>query len=181
MKKSLRLAALLVLPISFIYAQAPSPAPAPASTPTPALTATASPNLTGTWNLNLAKSDYDQVPPPSSEILIFTQTGSAFTVATASDNERGKEVYTLSFTTDGAETPTPKGTFSDTATLQYLSTRSEWKGASLVVTQKILYESAPGTLKSTFTLSADGKTLTRAMHISVDQGEFDTTSVYEKQ
>jgi hypothetical protein len=179
LKKILCLATLLVLPVSLINAQTPSAVPAPASTP--ASTAAVSPNLAGTWNLNLSKSDYDQVPAPSSEILTFTQTGSAFTVATASDNERGKEVYTLPFTTDGTETPTPKGTFSDTATLQYLSTKAEWKGASLVVTQKILYEAAPGTLKSTFTLSADGKTLTRAMHISVDQGEFDTAAVFEKQ
>ena len=181
MKKILCLATLLTLPISLIHAQTPSAAPAPASPPASVATATVGPNLAGTWNLNLAKSDYDQVPPPSSEILTLTQTGSAFTSATASDNERGKEVYTLPFTTDGTETPTPKGTFSDTATLQYLSTKAEWKGASLVVTQKILYEAAPGTLKSTFTLSADGKTLTRAMHISVDQGEFDTTAVFEKQ
>jgi hypothetical protein len=194
LKKTLCLAALLVLATSLIRAQPPAHAATPESVsvpetaPVPAATVPATapiaavrPNLSGTWSLDLAKSNYDQVPPPTSEFLVFAQAGSGYTVATTSDNERGKEVYTLPFATDGTETATPKGTFSDTATLQYLSTKGEWKGVALVLTQKITYEGAPGSLQSTFTLSPDGRTLTRAMHISVDQGEFDTTSVYDKQ
>lgn len=175
------LAAVLALSGTLVSAQTASPTPAPATTPATAPAATAKLDLTGTWKLNVDKSDYGQVPPPSDETLTFAQTGPTFTLATTSDNDRGKEVYTLPFASDGSETPTPKGVFADTATLQYLSTKGEWQGSTLVLTQKILYQSNPGTLKSTFTLSPDGKTLTRAMHISVDQGEFDTTSVYEKQ
>ncbi|HEV2711162.1 MAG TPA: hypothetical protein VGU67_13185 [Edaphobacter sp.] len=193
MTKTLCFAAALALSGSLAAAQTPSPAPpasapaatAPAATPAaaPAATpaATAKPDLTGTWKLNLEKSDYDQVPPPSDETLTFARTGSTSTIATVSDNERGKEVYTLPFTTDGAETPTPSGVFADTATLRYLSTKGEWQGSSLILTQKIMYQDSPGSLRSVLTLSPDGKTLTCAMHISVDQGEFDTTSVYEKQ
>lgn len=176
MTKTLCLAAILVLSVSFAPAQTQSPAPI-----APAVTAAtvAHPDLTGTWKLDLAKSDFDQVPPPEDETITFARSSTGFTIATVSDNDRGKEVYTLPFAADGSETPTPKGTFADTATLQYLSTKGEWQGASLVLTQKIIYQGGAGSLKSTFTLSADGKTLTRLMHISVDQGEFDTTSVYE--
>jgi hypothetical protein len=184
MTKILCLAAALALSGTLVSAQTPSPTPAPsAATPAPATAppATAKPDLTGTWTLNLEKSNYDQVPPPQDEVIVFAKTSGTFTIATSSDNERGKEVYTLPFTTDGAETPTPKGVFADTATLQYLSTKGEWQGSSLVLTQTIQYQSSPGTLKSTYTLSPDGKTLTCAMHISVSQGEFDTTSVYDKQ
>ena len=189
MTKTLCLAALLALSGTLVSAQTPSAAPTPSTAPvaTPASTpvttpaVTAKPDLTGTWKLNLAKSSYDPVPAPESETIVFSKTGSTCTIATTSDNERGKEVYALPFTTDGTETATPKGIFPDTATLQYLSTTGEWQDSALVLTQKISYQSSPGTLKSTFTLSADGKTLTRAMHISVDQGEFDTTSVYDKQ
>jgi len=201
MTKILCLAAALVLSGTLVSAQtatpapapsaAPAAAPAPAMAPVPAATAvpasatgsaaTAKPDFTGTWKLNLEKSDYDQVPPPSDETLTFAHDGSTSTIATVSDNERGKEVYTLPFSTDGTETPTPNGVFSNTATLQYLSTKGEWQGSSLVLTQKILYQDSPGTLRSVLTLSPDGKTLTRAMHISVDQGEFDTTAVYDRQ
>jgi hypothetical protein len=171
-----------VLSGTLVSAQTTSPAPAATSAvPVPAPVATVKPDLSGTWKLDLTKSDFDQVPPPADETVVFTRTGPAFTIATTSDNERGKEVYTLPFTVDGTDTPTPKGIFADTATLQYLSTKGEWQGASLVLTQKIMYQGAPGSLKSTFTLSADGKTLARAMHISVDQGEFDTNSIFEKQ
>jgi hypothetical protein len=183
MTKTPCFAAVLVLCGTLVSAQtpAPTPAPAPATVPAAPAVTVAHPDLTGTWKLDLAKSDYDQVPPPTDETLTFARSGSAFTIATISDNDRGKEVYTLPFAADGSETPTPKGTFADTATLQYLSTKGEWQGATLILTQKITYQGGPGSLKSTFTLSADGKTLTRAMHISVDQGDFDTTSVYEKQ
>lgn len=183
--KALCLIAVLALSGSLASAQTAPPTPAapaaPVAAPAATPAATAKPDLTGTWKLDVAKSNYDQIPPPSDETLTFAQTGTTFSVATVSDNDRGKEVYTLPFATDGSETPTPKGVFADTATLQYLSTKGEWEGPALILTQKILYQSNPGTLKSTFNLSPDGKTLTRTMHISVDQGEFDTTSVYEKQ
>ena len=180
MKKTLHVAILLFFAFPLIQAQTPAPAAPPASATAPAPAATA-PNLAGTWKLNLAKSDFDQVPPPTSETIVFTRTGADFTIATTSDNERGKEIYTLPFTPDGTETPTPKGTFANTATLQFLSSKADWQGSSLVLTQKIIYQGAPGILKSAFTLSPDGKTLTRVMHISVEQGEFDTTSVFDKQ
>jgi hypothetical protein len=179
------LAAMLVLCGTLVSAQTPTPTPAPTPAPAPAAPAVPAPavkpDLSGTWTLDLAKSDYDQVPPPEDETLVFSHNGSTYNIATTSDNERGKEVYTLPFSTDGTEIPTPKGIFADTATLQYLSTKGEWQGAALMLTQKITYQGSAGSLKSTFTLSADGKTLTRMMHISVDQGDFDTTSVYEKQ
>ena len=177
MKKSFCLAAALSLCATLATAQTPSPT----STPVPSAASTAHPNLTGTWNLNLAKSNFDQIPPPVSETLIFTQTGSHFTVAIASDSDRGKENYTLAFPADGTDTPTPKDTIPATAELQILSSKGEWQGASFNFTEKITYQGNPGTLTSTFTLSPDGKTLTRAMHISVDQGDFNTTSVFEKQ
>lgn len=185
MTKTLCLAAALALSGTLVSAQTATPAPAPSTAPAVAPAtppaATAKPDFTGTWQLNLEKSDYDQVPPPQDEVLVFAKTGSTFTVATTSDNERGKEVYTLPFATDGTETPTPTGTFANTATLQYLSTKGEWQGSSLVLSQKIMYQDSPGTLKSVLTLSPDGKTLTCAMHISVNQGEFDTTAVYDKK
>jgi hypothetical protein len=175
------LAAAIVLCGTLVSAQTPTPAPAPAPAAPVAQVPAVKPDLSGTWTLNLAKSDFDQVPPPQDETLVFSHSGSAYSIATTSNNERGKEIYTLPFVTDGSDTPTPEGIFADTASLQYMSTKGEWKGASLVLTQKITYQSGAGSLKSTFTLSPDGKTLTRVMHISVDQGDYDTTSVFDKQ
>lgn len=177
MTKTLCLAAVLALSGSLLTAQTPSPTPAPAA---PVVQA-AHPDFSGTWTLNLAKSDFDQIPPPASEVLTFTQTGSNFTVAVASDSDRGKENYTLAFPSNGTETPIPSNVFPATAELRILSSKGEWQGSSLILTEKITYQGNPGTLKSTYTLSADGKTLTRAMHITVDQGEFDTTSVFDRQ
>lgn len=177
MTKTLCLAAALSLCTSSAPAQIPSATP----TPVPSAAITTHPDFTGTWNLNLAKSDFDQIPPPARETLVLIQTDSHLTVAVTSDSDRSKENYTLAFPTDGTDTPTPKDTIPTTAELQILSSKGEWKGASFVFTEKITYQGNPGTLTSTFTLSPDGKILTRVMHISVDQGDFDTTSVFEKQ
>lgn len=150
------------------------------STP-PTATAATTPNLTGAWKLNVDKSDFGQVPPPSSQTDVFTQSGNDLKIATTSDGERGKEIYALPMTIGGDDTPTPKDTFPDAAQFKILSSKATWQGATLIVDQRMNYQGSAGIIHSTFTLSADGKMLTRTTHYSLDLGEFDTKTVYDKQ
>jgi hypothetical protein len=157
------------------------PAQTPAAPAAPAAAVTATPNLSGTWKLNLEKSDFDQVPPPSSQIDIFTQTGNNLTIATTSNGERGKEVYALPMTIGGDATATPKDIFPDAAEFQILSSKAAWQGATLVVDQRMIYQGSVGTIHSLFTLSPDGKSLTRLTHYSLNLGDFDTKTIFDKQ
>jgi hypothetical protein len=43
------------------------------------------------------------------------------------------------------------------------------------------FQGSPVTIKDTYTLSADGKTLTEVTHAESSMGNFDTTSVYDKE
>jgi hypothetical protein len=55
-----------------------------------------------------------------------------------------------------------------------------WHDSSIIVTDKITYEGGAGWLVSTYTLSPDGKTLTKAFSASLDMGNFDMVAVYDK-
>ena len=121
------------------------------------------------------------MPPPISGIDVFTETGNDLKIATTSDNERGKEIYALPMTIGGDATPTPKDTFPDTAQFRILSSKAAWQGATLVVDQMMDYQGSVGTIHSTYTLSPDGKLLTKLTHISLDLGEFDTKTLFDKQ
>ena len=43
------------------------------------------------------------------------------------------------------------------------------------------YKGSAGTIHSTYTLSSDGKTLTRQTHYSLNLGDFDTKTIFDKQ
>jgi hypothetical protein len=62
-----------------------------------------------------------------------------------------------------------------------VSSKGEWKGTALALTQKIIVQGSPGTLKATYTLSPDGKVLTKSTHLAVAMGEFDARLVFDKQ
>ena len=173
---ALLLAAASVLPAQTTPVTAPSPVPA---TTTAAVTA---PNLSGAWRLDIAKSDFGQVPPPNSETDIIIENGNDLKVAVANDSDNtGKQTYLLPVTIGGAESATPAGAFSADAVFKVLASKAQWQGATLVVDQKMSYQGSNGTVHSVYTLSADGKMLTRQTHYSLDLGEFDVTYVFDKQ
>ncbi|WP_188759202.1 hypothetical protein [Edaphobacter acidisoli] len=158
-----------------------TPQTAPAQAPA-AATAAAQPNLSGAWKLNVAKSDFGQVPPPNSELEIIQQTATAITIAAANDSDdTGKQIYILPIPIAATEASTPAGNFSTTDDFKILSSKAQWQGATLVVDQKMNYKGSNGTVHSVYSLSADGKTLTRQTHYSLDLGEFDVTYIFDKQ
>lgn len=170
--------ALLIATTAALPAQTTTPAPST----TPAATAAAQPNLSGAWKLNVTKSDFGQVPPPNSDIDIIQQTPTAITIATANDSDdTGKQVYILPIPIGATEASTPAGDFSTADDFKITASKAQWQGATLVVDQKMNYKGSAGTIHSVYTLSADGKTLTRQTHYSLDLGEFDVTYVFDKQ
>jgi hypothetical protein len=144
------------------------------------VSAQAKPNFAGTWTMNMDKSDLGQMPKPKSQTETITQTADAITIAIAADRDMGKMNYRFSAKFDGSETPFPADAFPPESPFKIVSTKAEWQGTALVITQKTSFQDATGTLKTTYTLSEDGKVLTSSMHISFGDAEFDTKSVYDK-
>ena len=136
------------------------------------------PNFAGTWKLNLAKTESQMAP--TSETDTISQTTDEIKVAIVSAREQGAMNYTFAAKLDGSDTPLPADAFPADSPFKLLSTKAVWQGNSLVITQTTSFQDTKGTLQSTYTLSDDGKTLTKATHIKFDQGEFDSKSVYDK-
>jgi hypothetical protein len=136
----------------------------------------AHPNLSGTWKLNIAKSNFGQIPPPGSQTDTIDHTEpSVKIVEDQKGGMMGDMNLTTAISTDG--TPTTSAGMGGAA----VASTAHWDGATLVVNSKTKFQDADITIKDTYTLSADGKTLTEVTHIESSMGNFDTTSVYDKQ
>jgi hypothetical protein len=139
----------------------------------------AKPSFAGTWKLNLEKSDLGQMAP-NSEIGTVTQTADEIKVAVISDSQFGKLSYSFAAKLDGTDTPTAPNAFPADSPFQILSSKAVWQDNSLMITQNASFQDAKGIFISIYTLSVDGKTLTKLTHVVFDQTTFDSKSIYDK-
>jgi hypothetical protein len=151
----------------------------PASKPTasaPSVSAAAGqkPDYSGTWKLNVAKSDFGPLPPPDSRLDIVEHKDPALKVKTSQDGAQGKQEYTLAMTTDGKEATNNAGGLE-------LKSTGSWEGNNLVVDTKLKFQDNDVAIKAVWLLSDDGKTLTQNAHINSPLGELDQKMVFEKQ
>jgi hypothetical protein len=133
------------------------------------------PNLGGTYKLDVAKSDFGQMGGPSSGTLAIDDTGSS--IKLDSDQEggpMGDMKSTETVTTDGQES-------TSTMMGNPVTNTAQWDSGDLVVNSKTSFQGTDLTIKSTYALSEDGKTLTVKTHAVSSMGPFDSTAVYDKQ
>jgi len=132
------------------------------------------PNFSGTWKLNIAKSDFGPLPAPDSRTDVITQNEPTIKIDVDSKGGQGDFAGTLNYTTDGKEVTNKMGPRDVKSTLA-------WEGSHLVVNSKLSFNDAEVTIKSVWTLSDDGKTLSQDAHINSPMGELDTKQVFERQ
>lgn len=145
----------------------------PAKTTTSPAATGPRPNLSGTWKLNVAKSDFGPIPGPDSETQTIEQTDAGFKIAVKQAGPQGNRDYVLTVTTDGKEVVNNPGV--------EMRNTAGWEGAALIINTKMKYQENDIAFKDTITLSDDGKTTTVNRHIISPMGELDQTMVYEKQ
>ncbi len=136
--------------------------------------ATAAPNFSGTWKLNVAKSDYGQMPPPNSMTQTITHEDPKLKVAVKQSREQGDFEWEANYTTDGKEC-------TNEIMGNPMKSVVKWDGDALVIETKGAFGGNEVTMKSRWTLSEDGKTLTVAQKWSSSMGEMDMKMVLEKQ
>ena len=132
------------------------------------------PNFTGTWKLNIGKSDFGPVPAPSTRTDVITSTADAIKDVVTSETDQGPVNYTIDLKTEGTEAILRVGG-------RDIKISAKWDGLELSVTQKFTYEGSDVTGNSKWTLSSDGNTLTVNSHYTSPLGELDQKSVFEKQ
>lgn len=131
-------------------------------------------NFSGDWKLNVSKSEFGQMPAPSSMTQKVTHEDPKLKVAVKSSSERGDFEYEMSYTTDGKEcTNEIRG--------NPMKSTVKWDGDVLVIEGKGRFGDTEFTMRGKWTLSADGKTLTMETHYSSSMGELDQKQVLEKQ
>ncbi|MCS7315614.1 MAG: hypothetical protein RMI94_10475 [Bryobacterales bacterium] len=132
----------------------------------------ARPDFSGTWKLNIAKSNFGALPAPESSSLKVEHRDPALKMVSTTVSSSGERAYELSFTTDGKECTNWVGNVEVKSVLR-------WDGATLIMEHK----AAGGevTLRDQWALSEDGKILTVTRHWSGSQGETTQTLVHEKQ
>ena len=135
----------------------------------------AAPDFTGSWKLNLAKSDFGQFPAPSSMTQKISHAEPKLTVAVKMAGDQGEFEFTSNFTTDGKECTNPGLGGSE------LKSVAKWDGENLAIDSKGSFGDNAFTMKDKWTLSEGGKVLTILRHFSSAMGDLDQRMVFEKQ
>jgi len=132
------------------------------------------PDFSGTWKLNVTKSDFGPLPGPESRTDVITHKEPSLSNSVTADGAQGKQQYTVSYTTDGKEAVNKIGPREVKSTLK-------WTGSNLVISSKFVFNDMDVTSEATWVLSPDGKTLTINAHFTSTMGEADQKFVFEKQ
>lgn len=139
------------------------------------------PDFSGTWNLNVTKSDFGPVPGPSSETLVITQAGPQVKESAKFEDDQGKQGYDLTFTTDGTEVVYPADSAPHIGIVTLQKLKANWQGTALVVTEVLKYqEDADVTGTISRSLSADGKVLTMDFDLMTPMGAMARKFVFDR-
>jgi len=136
--------------------------------------AQAKPNFSGDWKMNATKSDFGQMPAPTSMTQKVTHNDPNLKVVTTRASENGEFTNDAAYTTDGKECIN-KGRMGET------KSTLKWDGDTLVIESKADFQGNAVTITNKWSLSEDGKTLTVNSHFASSMGEGDSKIVYEKQ
>ena len=139
-----------------------------------ALAAEAPSLLTGTWNLNLAKSKFDPGPPPKSDSRTYVESAQGVTVTVNIVTASGSTISEhATYNYDGKDYPITGNPREDALSLKRVNARTT------INTQK-LSGKAVGTENRV--ISADGKVMTISSKGTNASGvAFERVAVYDKQ
>jgi hypothetical protein len=132
------------------------------------------PNFSGEWNLNIAKSVFGIIPPPTSFTRKITHAEPSITIADEQKGGTGDQSNTRTYTTDGKEI-TYQMNGAD------VKGAASWDGDALVIRSNADAGGITISINEKMTLAAGNKSLTVAVHIVTPQGELDVTYIFEKQ
>jgi hypothetical protein len=139
-----------------------------------ALPALAKANFSGDWKLNVSKSEFGQMPAPSSMVQKMTHDEPNLKVSVKQTSDMGEFAFDSSYTTDGKEST---NTIMDNPSKSVVT----WDGDTLLIETKGKFGDSEFKMNDKWTASADGKVLTINRHFASSFGEGDQKMVLEKQ
>jgi len=131
------------------------------------------PNFSGEWKVNTTQSNWGQMPAPTRFNQKITHNDPDLKVVTEQSGAFSHFTSDFSFTTNGKECPNQMNDFKMKSTVK-------WDGDTLVFDSQMDFQGTAITGTERWTMSADGKTITRQQHFSGPMGEGDATVVLDK-
>ncbi|HUI57713.1 MAG TPA: hypothetical protein VLY04_22200 [Bryobacteraceae bacterium] len=144
-----------------------------------ALTVTAAaaadkPDFSGEWKLNIAKSVFGIVPPPTSMTRKVTHAEPSLTIADDQKGGTGDQSSSRAYTTDGKEITYQVNGAS-------VKGAATWDGDALSIRSHADVGGMTISIVEKMALSSGNKILTVAVHIATAQGDIDVTYIFDKQ
>jgi hypothetical protein len=157
MVSSLRTALTLLLAVAVAPLEAQSP-----------------PNLSGTWVLQVAESDFGMLPAPERRTDIITHEEPRLVVQRMTMAQGQETSLALTYAVDGEPHENDAGG-------AVVVSRLNWDGSVLVMISTVSSPQGEVMLTDRYTLSPDGQILTQARVLQVQGQEFSQRMVLKKQ
>ena len=136
------------------------------------------PSFSGTWSLDVAKSDFGPAPAPTSLVHVIEHTEPNIKMVSTQKTPQGEVTNERHLTTDGKENVnkvrTPVGD-------QDVKSTMTWKEKKLVMVYQLRVQAMVIDSSDSWGLSEDGKVLTILRDITSPQGGFTQKVVFNKQ
>jgi len=136
----------------------------------------AAPNFSGTWKLNVKKSDFGEMQQmaPDSMTRTITHEDPKLKVHTKQSSQMGEFETDATYTTDGKEC-------TNEMMGNPVKSTVKWDGDALVIDSKGTFGDNEVTIHQRWVLSADGKTMNVTQKFSSSMGEGEAKLLFEKQ
>jgi hypothetical protein len=130
------------------------------------------PNFSGVWKMNAAKSDFGQLPPPTSFVRKIEHAEPSLTIVENQSAGGADSTTTRKLTTDGKTSALELNGMAAACS-------AAWEGTDLIATTTL--DSAGLKFTDKMSLSANRKLLTSKIKIATPQGDADLTVVFDRQ
>jgi hypothetical protein len=138
----------------------------------------ARPDLSGTWNLDVAKSDFAGAPAPDSLIYVIEHKDPNLKITSTQKGQQGELTNTRNLTTDGKESVNKMRTMAGE---QDVKSTTTWNGNKLANAFTLDIQGTAIEINETWEVAESGKVLTVGRDLKTPQGPFHQTYVFNKQ
>lgn len=138
------------------------------------LEAQSPPNLSGTWVLQLAESDFGPIPAPEGRTDVIDHQEPRITIRRTVVAQGQETTTDLRYAVDGER-------HANTAGGLEMGSRLSWNGAALTMVSAAQTPQGEVGIVDVFTLSEDGQTLTQARTLTLGGQELSQRLVLKKQ
>jgi hypothetical protein len=136
------------------------------------------PNFSGTWKLDVDKSDFGPAPPPESMVLVIEHADPNLKSSSTQKSAQGELTNTRTLTTDGKDNVNKIRTMAGD---QDVKSTSTWNGTKLDTMYRLDVQGLTLDVVDSWGLSEDGKILTISRDLKTSQGDFTQKMVFNKQ